>query len=150
MPLPSFPPQLLALLCCAAGIHSAHAADHSTAPATAATATTTPGNGPAAQSPTSPRDIRFLVQHLPGPAWQSGKSVFEQPGIAAHIQHYRQWQQQGKLELGGPFLDHSGGMMVPVAGLSEAEVRAFADADPAVQSGLLQVQIKPWMIGMKK
>ena len=52
---------------------------------------------------------------------------------------------------GGPFLDEtSGGMMVPAAGVSEAEIRAFADADPAVKSGLLKFEIRRWMVAMQK
>jgi len=97
------------------------------------------------------RDTRYLVVHRPGPAWVAGKSPFEQPGIGEHIAHYRQWQQQGKLVLGGPFMDGAaGGMMIPEAGLSEAEVREFAAADPAVKSGLLLVELRPWLIGMRK
>ncbi|MFO1252795.1 MAG: hypothetical protein U1E77_17040 [Inhella sp.] len=104
----------------------------------------------AAQSP-APRDLRYLVIHSPGPAWVAGRSPFEQPGIQAHIAHYRQWQQQGKLALGGPFMDAAaGGMMLPEPGIPAEEVEAFAKADPAVQSGLLKVELRPWLIGMRK
>ena len=95
------------------------------------------------------QDLRFVVFHTPGPAWQTGHSVFEQPGIRAHIAHYRQWLEGGQLQLGGPHLDaQGGGMMIPKAGLTEDEVRRFAEADPAVQSGLLRVTVRPWLIGM--
>ncbi len=97
------------------------------------------------------KDIRFLVVHAPGPKWKPGAPIFEQDGVHAHLDHYRTWLDEGKLELGGPFLDeHAGGMMVPVAGLSEAQITAFALADPTVASGLLQVAVRPWLIGMKK
>ncbi len=97
------------------------------------------------------KDIRYVVIHSPGPAWKQGTPIFEQPGLQGHIDHYRKLHADGKLALGGPFLDGgAGGMMVPEAGLSEAEVRAFAEADPAVKSGLLKAEIRPWMIGMKK
>ncbi|MFT3957084.1 MAG: hypothetical protein QM722_22715 [Piscinibacter sp.] len=97
------------------------------------------------------KDIRFVVLHAPGPTWRPGAPIFEQEGIHAHIGHYRQWLEEGKLELGGPFLDeHAGGMMIPVAGLSEAEITAFATADPAVASGLLQVAVRQWLVGMKR
>lgn len=97
------------------------------------------------------RDVRYVVLHRPGPAWVAGKPLFEQAGLAEHIAHYRQWQQQGKLVLGGPYMDATaGGMMIPEAGLSETEVREFAAADPAVKSGLLLAEVRPWMIGMKK
>jgi hypothetical protein len=35
------------------------------------------------------RDIRFVVIHTPGPDWQAGVPLFEQRGIAQHIQHFR-------------------------------------------------------------
>ncbi|RVT83617.1 YciI family protein [Inhella crocodyli] len=97
------------------------------------------------------QDLRFVVVHAPGPGWDSTKSVFEQPGLQAHIEHYRQWQLQGKLELGGPFMDGAtGGMMLPVAGVPEAEVRRFAAEDPAVKAGLLRAEVRPWLIGMRR
>jgi hypothetical protein len=97
------------------------------------------------------QDIRFIVIHRPGPRWEAGKPVFEQPGLGEHIDHYRQWLLQGKLAAGGPFLDGqpAAGMMIPQPGLGEAEVRAFAAADPAVQSGLLMAEVHRWLVGMK-
>ncbi len=104
-----------------------------------------------AQGAAPARDVRFVIVHKPGPAWIAGKSPFEQPGIQAHIDHYRQLHAQGKLVLGGPFVDATaGGMMVPEAGLAEQEIVDFAQADPAVKSGLLQVEVRPWLVGMKK
>jgi uncharacterized protein YciI len=77
--------------------------------------------------------------------------MFEQPGVRQHVAHYRQWLDAGKLELGGPHLDAAGGgMMVPVAGVSEDEVTRFAGEDPAVKSGTLVVEVRPWLIGMSK
>jgi uncharacterized protein YciI len=97
------------------------------------------------------RDIRFVVMHTPGPHWQADLPLFEQRGIAEHIAHFRGLLESGKLEMGGPFLDAAaGGMMIPVEGLSEAEIVAFANADPAVISGLLRAEVRQWMVGMKK
>jgi uncharacterized protein YciI len=51
---------------------------------------------------------------------------------------------------GGPFLQGpDGGMMIPQAGVSELEITAFANADPAVTSGLLNVELRQWLVGMK-
>lgn len=95
-------------------------------------------------------DIRYVVMHHPGPRWQAGLPLFEQEGLHAHVEHYRQLLAQGKLALGGPFLDAAaGGMMIPKPGLSEDEVRAFAQADPAVVSGLLTFELRQWMVGMQ-
>lgn len=97
------------------------------------------------------RDIRFVVIHSPGPRWQGGVPLFEQTGLQAHVDHYRQLLDEGKLVLGGPFLDAAaGGMMIPKPGLTEAEITAFAHADPAVADGLLKVEIRQWLVGMKK
>jgi uncharacterized protein YciI len=113
------------------------------APAAPATST------PAKAAPM--KDIRYVVFHSPGPQWLPGRSMFEQPGLDLHVAHYRQWLVQGKLMAGGPHLDAAGGgMMVPEPGLGEEEVTAFALADPAVKAGLLTVQVRPWLLGMKR
>jgi uncharacterized protein YciI len=97
------------------------------------------------------KDIRYVVFHSPGPKWIAGKTLFEQPGLDLHLAHYRQLLEQGKLMAGGPFMDAAGGgMMIPEPGLSEAEITAFAKADPAVKSGLLKVHVRQWLVGMKK
>lgn len=109
-------------------------------------------SAPAASAPvtrSAAPDIRYIVIHRPGPAWMAGKGIFEQAGVREHVEHYRQWLRAGKLEYGGPHLDaKAGGMMIPVAGLSEREITQFADADPAVKSGLLVAEVRPWLIGM--
>lgn len=97
------------------------------------------------------QDIRHVVFHKPGPAWLPGKTLFEQPGVREHVAHYRQWLDAARFELGGPHLDAAGGgMMVPVAGVSEDDVARFASEDPAVKSGVLVVEVRPWLIGMSK
>lgn len=105
-----------------------------------------------AQSPPGgARDVRFAVFHRPGPAWVAGRSMFDQPSIRAHVDHYRKWLESGKLELGGPHLDEQGGgMMIPRAGLSAEEVKAFALEDPAVRDGTLLAEVRPWLIGMRR
>lgn len=55
--------------------------------------------------------------------------------------------ESGKLVIGGPFLDDSGGMMVLRADSME-EAEQIANADPAVQSGLLKVHVKEWFVPM--
>ncbi len=94
--------------------------------------------------------IRFVVFHKPGPSWQQGIDFRQQPGVQDHVQHYLKFYEDGKLALGGPFLDNSGGMMVPTPDVSLEDMKAFAESDPAVKSGLLIVEIKPWMTAMEK
>lgn len=96
------------------------------------------------------QDIRHVVFHSPGPRWVVGRSPFEQDGLQHHVAHYRPWLAAGKLALGGPFLDAAaGGMMIPAPGIDEAEIVAFAQSDPAVASGLLKVEVRTWLVGMK-
>jgi uncharacterized protein YciI len=97
------------------------------------------------------QDIRFIVVHTPGPRWKAGSPIFEQDGVHEHIAHYKKLLDAGKLALGGPFLDaNGGGMMIPEPTVAEAEIVAFAKADPAVQSGLLQAEVRQWLVGMSK
>jgi len=97
------------------------------------------------------KDIRYVVVHRPGPNWAADVPLFEQDGLQAHIDHFRTLAAQGKLTMGGPFLDAGTvGMMIAEPGVSRAEVEAFAAADPSVQAGLLACEVRTWMVGMKK
>jgi uncharacterized protein YciI len=110
-------------------------------PASAAPAARTEG--------TRVKDVRFVVFHTPGPKWLAGKTLFEQPGVMEHVGHYKKLLDAGKLAMGGPHVDlGGGGMMIPLAGVSEAEMSAFAAEDPAVKAGLLRFEVRPWLIGM--
>jgi|TARA_R100000005_G_scaffold68544_1_gene36441 uncharacterized protein YciI len=95
------------------------------------------------------KDVRYVVFHLPGPNWQAGKSLLEQPGVMEHVGHYKKFLEAGKLSMGGPHLDErGGGMMIPAAGAGLAEIEAFAAEDPAVKSGLLRFEVRAWVVGM--
>jgi len=97
------------------------------------------------------RPIRFVVIHRPGPKWQPGVDFREQVGVREHVQYYLEFHDQGKLELGGPFLiPDAGGMMIPIKSITQDEMEAYAAADPAVQSGLLTYEIRPWLTAMER
>ena len=96
------------------------------------------------------RPVRYVVFHKPGPQWQYGVDFREQEGVDQHVQHYLKLYEQGRLELGGPFLlPDSGGMMVATRDVSQEELDAFAASDPAVQAGLLVYEIRPWLTAME-
>lgn len=98
----------------------------------------------------SPRPIRYVVFHRPGPTWRPGVDFREQAGVGEHVHHYLKLHEQGKLEFGGPFLlQEAGGMMVAAKEVSHEELDAFAAADPAVQSSLLIYEIRPWLTVME-
>jgi len=94
---------------------------------------------------------QFVVLHTPGPRWTAGVGMFEQEGLELHIAHYRTLLAADKLVMGGPFLDaRSGGFMIAAPGVGEDELRAFAADDPAVRSGLLEFELRPWLAGMQR
>ena len=93
---------------------------------------------------------QFVIVHEPGRLWQPGRPPFEQPGLQQHVDHYRQLFAEGKIALGGPFLDaRGGGMMIAMPGVGAEELNAFAARDPSVVSGLLTFTVRPWLIGMR-
>lgn len=57
----------------------------------------------------------FVVFHSPGSTWLPGVDFRGQPGGAGHVAHDRRWHEQGKLEMGGPFLAAGGGGMMLAA-----------------------------------
>jgi uncharacterized protein YciI len=107
---------------------------------------------------TSP-SVRYVVFHTSGPNWQYGVGFREQAGVREHVEHYLKFHEQGKLELGGPFLvQDAGGMtlapparagVVATKEVSQEELESFAAADPAVHSGLLLYEIRPWLTAME-
>ena len=110
-------------------------------------------------------EIRFVVIQKAGKNWNSNLSIFDQPYILSnpdpnkpnetHVKHYARLLAAGKLALGGPFPKASGapgtevGMMVPTGSMTEREIGEFAAKDPAVVAGVLDFEVRPWMIGMK-
>lgn len=97
----------------------------------------------------APKPTPFVVVHSPGPKWKAGVPAFEQSGLELHVAHYSKLLKQGKLLMGGPFLDRtSGGMMIAQPGTTEQELRAFAAEDPAVKSGLLNFKVRPWLAAL--
>jgi uncharacterized protein YciI len=96
------------------------------------------------------KPTQFVVVHSTGPSWKAGIAAFEQEGLQLHVAHYADLLQQRKLALGGPFLDaKSGGLMVAEPDVSEQELREFAAGDPAVKSGLLTFEVRPWLARLR-
>lgn len=95
-------------------------------------------------------DRCLVVFHSPGPAWEPGLPLTQQVGIQGHSAHYAQLLAAGQLVMGGPFVDGAGGgMMICKPGMDEDQLRTHALTDPAVESGLLQFEIRPWISSLK-
>ena len=41
-------------------------------------------------------------------------------------------------------------MMIPAGGVTEEEINKYAAEDPAVVSGLLVADVRPWLVGMSQ
>lgn len=64
-----------------------------------------------------------------------------------HVNYMASFMADKTLVIGGPFMDNSGGMMVCSASDFE-EAKRIANDDPAVMAGLLNLEVKAWMVPM--
>jgi len=95
--------------------------------------------------------VRYVIFHRPGPHWRSDTDFRNQDGVQEHIQYFASIKKQGRLYAGGPFLDAAGGgMMITQLGETPESARQLAQEDPAVRSGLLLFEIRPWLLGMER
>lgn len=63
----------------------------------------------------------------------------------AHLDNIKRMAEEGKLVLGGPFLDDEevrGIYVFDVETIEEA--RALTETDPAIQAGSLEMELRPW------
>ncbi|HYF80139.1 MAG TPA: YciI family protein [Symbiobacteriaceae bacterium] len=63
--------------------------------------------------------------------------------IKAHVAHLRRLDGAGRLVLAGPFDDGAGGMVI-IRAESAEEAEALAAADPFVQAGVYDYQVRKW------
>ena len=90
-----------------------------------------------------PPSKQYVVLVKRGPRWVAGKSVEEQ-ALGNHGRYLQEQMTKGVLQLAGPFLDDSGGLILYNA-RDEAEVRAIAKHDPGVVAGILAIDsIRPF------
>jgi uncharacterized protein YciI len=93
----------------------------------------------------SPPPVFFVIVQTPGPRWQLDRPFHEQHGIIEHVEYLANYLDQGKLVMGGPFLDDAGGIVVlRTRNIEEAE--SIAQHDPAVRSGVLIAHVRPWLL----
>lgn len=92
-----------------------------------------------------PAAKQYVVLQKRGPKWVAGKPAGEQ-ALGNHGRYLQEQMTKGRLQLAGPFLDDSGGMIVYNA-RDEAEVRAIVEHDPGVMDGILAVEsIRPFYL----
>jgi uncharacterized protein YciI len=92
-----------------------------------------------------PPSKQYVVLQKRGPKWVAGKPAGEQ-ALANHGRYLQEQMTKGALQLAGPFLDDSGGLIV-YNGRDEAEVRAIVEHDPGVVAGILAIEsIRPFYL----
>ena len=92
-------------------------------------------------------DRYFVLAHRAGPDWQSDLTLFEQPGVAAHIAFMSSVTERGLMVLGGPYAPDPGEELVGMAVIHAADLdaaRAIAAEDESVRAGLLRVSVREW------
>ena len=92
-----------------------------------------------------PSSKQYVVLLKPGPKWVAGKPAGEQ-ALGNHGRYLQEQMTKGALQLAGPFLDDSGGLILYNA-RAEAEARSIAEHDPGVVDGILAVEsIRPFYL----
>jgi uncharacterized protein YciI len=86
----------------------------------------------------------FAIVYEPGPKWAKGVEIFEQD-LQEHGEYMQKLLDAGKLELGGPFSDSSGGMAIILVD-GEDEASGILEADPAIKKGIFTAKLRPWYI----
>ncbi len=94
-------------------------------------------------------DLRHVVFLEPGPSWTVGLELREQELYLEHQAHWRKAIDLGRVELGGPFVDETGAMIVPSRDCTESELAAYAVEDPAVRAGILVFSLRRWLVLLK-
>lgn len=90
---------------------------------------------------------RFVIFHTPGRNWRPDVSPIEQEGVAAHLEYLRGLADQGIIALSGPFIEGgSGGMIITAADIDESAAQAIGTNDPAVASGLINFELRRWLL----
>jgi hypothetical protein len=84
----------------------------------------------------------FAILYDRGANWIEGRRLKDQP-LREHLDYLLGLHKTGKVTMGGPYADETGGLVLVTAGdIDEAE--RIAANDPAVVAGTLKAQAKAW------
>ncbi len=90
----------------------------------------------------------FVAIYSHGPAWEKDDPHSEKK-ISGHIEHQNKLFEAGKLVMGGPFTDGTGGMAIFDVD-SREEVEEILGNDPAVANELYTTELHPYRIAVKR
>jgi uncharacterized protein YciI len=94
--------------------------------------------------PSEPQLQTFAIIYEPGPNWIKGRSIFDQD-LYEHAQYMQKLLDGGKLKLGGPFSDSTGGMAIIDARDADEAEKIMKD-DPSIVKGIFTAKVRPWFI----
>jgi uncharacterized protein len=95
-------------------------------------------------------EVTTFVLRLEGPrpTFALDMTDEEREVMARHAAHWQPYLDSGRMVVFGPVLDETGSFGLGVVdGVDEAELRAFAAADPAVTSGTARLLIGTMLAG---
>lgn len=84
----------------------------------------------------------FAAIYERGCNWIPGKLITEQP-LGDHVTYLTNLHKQNVVQMGGPFADGEGGLVILEAS-DIAEASRIIDDDPAIQSGILKAHVREW------
>jgi uncharacterized protein YndB with AHSA1/START domain/uncharacterized protein YciI len=81
-----------------------------------------------------------------GPGWVEGAPADKQPAFEEHEAYWQTQSERGVLVARGVFADKTGGAMVALRSISEAEARVIVAGDPWVNGGVVRAEApRPWI-----
>lgn len=94
--------------------------------------------------------VRQVIFHTPGPAWDKIGDPASLVSLMAHARYLQKALRNGLIEFSGPFLKEGvGGMILTASGVTAEQAQAMGDNDPAVKSGLVRFEVRPWMLTVR-
>ena len=84
----------------------------------------------------------YIAYYKPGPNWLEDKPLKDQP-LKTHVDYLVDLHKSGRVIMGGPFGDGSGGLVVFTAD-DIVDVNELVSRDPAVLEGILVASVKHW------
>jgi uncharacterized protein YciI len=87
--------------------------------------------------------MKPMIIYSQGINWKEDISLHDQPFIPEHAVYAQSLYDAGLALMGGPFADHSGGMILLQVESIEHAIE-IAENDPAVKNGIFIYQVKSW------
>lgn len=92
-------------------------------------------------------ELWHVLVHSPGPRWQPDRPPAEQEGFGEHFGFIASLDARGLLVAAGPLPASAGKGQTIVRGLdTETAAHLATTEDPSVASGLLEVEVIPWLV----